>query len=135
MLHYLNDYIMLGVPESGEWQEALDYCATDMWPARCVPIIMYKTEGPNTTIIFLASRLKPARLPKAKLRQLKEEIRKWSGHSRGLKKQLQSLIGKLQHACCVVKSGRSFLRRMLDLMVAIKKSHLEQRLDKGLSQI
>ena len=134
MLHYLDDYIMFGAPESGECQEALDI-ALQVCGRLGVPITMNMTEGPNTTILFRGIEIDTmrmeVRLPQAKLGQLKEEIRRWSGRTHSTKKQLQSLIGKLQHACCVVKPGRSFLRRMLDLMVAIKKP---EDLTKGFGQ-
>jgi hypothetical protein len=33
-----------------------------------------------------------------------------------VRRELKSLAGKLQHACKVVRLGRTFLRRMLDLL-------------------
>ena len=36
-------------------------------------------------------------------------IRDWQGRRSCQKRELQSLVGKLQHACKVVKPGRSFL--------------------------
>ena len=40
------------------------------------------------------------------------------------RKELLSLIGQLQHACCVVKPGRVFLRRMIEL--AKRRGHQER---------
>ena len=42
-----------------------------------------------------------------------------------------SLIGQLQHACCVVKPGRSFLRRMIDLSKGVRELHHRVRLNRG----
>ena len=38
------------------------------------------------------------------------------------RKELESLIGHLNHACKVVRSGRSFLRRMIDLLHAVHET-------------
>ena len=40
-----------------------------------------------------------------------------------MKKELESLTGKLQHDCIVVKPGRSFLHQQFELQAATKKSH------------
>ncbi len=47
------------------------------------------------------------------------------------KRELLSLIGQLQHACYVVKPGRSFLRRMIELSRSVRKLHHRVRLNAG----
>ena len=47
------------------------------------------------------------------------------------KRELLSLIGQLQHAFCVVKPGRSFLRRMIELARIAKELHHRVRLNRG----
>ena len=42
-----------------------------------------------------------------------------------------SLIGQLQHACRMVKPGRSFLRRMIDISITTTELHHHIRLNKG----
>lgn len=42
-------------------------------------------------------------------------LREWSDKRWCYRRDLESLIGTLNHACKVVRSGRAFLRRMLDL--------------------
>ena len=56
-----------------------------------------------------------ARLPQPKLEQLKSLIASWRGKKVGSKRDLLSLIGVLSHACKVVRAGRTFLRRLIDL--------------------
>ena len=64
------------------------------------------------------------RLPERKLWELQELTQDWLGRRSYSKRDLQSLVGKLQHACKVVHPGRSFLRRMFELLgVAAKKHH------------
>ena len=47
------------------------------------------------------------------------------------KRELQSLIGQLQHVATIVKSGRTFLRRMYDLLSIAKLPHHHVRLNKN----
>ena len=54
-----------------------------------------------------------ARLPQEKLERLLAEIRRWAGRHSCTKIKLLLLIGQLQHACCVVKPGRTFLRNII----------------------
>ena len=42
---------------------------------------------------------------------------------------LESLVGKLQHACKVVKHGRTFMRRMFELLSLGRKQHHFLRLN------
>ena len=48
-------------------------------------------------------------------------MKEWLGRHSYRKKELQSLVGKLQHVCRVVKPGRSFLRRVIELLAAVKR--------------
>lgn len=43
-------------------------------------------------------------------------LNKWSSLKHCTKRQLQSLIGKLSFICSVCRPGRTFLRRMIDLL-------------------
>lgn len=55
-------------------------------------------------------------LPAAKLQELQTLIAQFRHKRRATKRQLQRLAGKLNWACRVVYGGRTFLRRILDLM-------------------
>lgn len=61
------------------------------------------------------------RLPDEKLHALKYELDNFSSRCRASKKQLQSLIGKLNWASSVVYGGRVFLRRLINAMSSLKK--------------
>ena len=122
ILHYLDDFIIVAPPDS-----PLCQCYMDILMRECfilkVPIAAHKTDGPTAVIIFLGiiiDTLKgELRLPEEKLKRLKDLLREWSGRRSFVRKELESLIGLLNHACKVVRSGRSFLRRMLDLLHAV----------------
>lgn len=69
------------------------------------------------------------RLPQDKLTQLKLEIQKFKAKRSATLKELQSLIGMLNFACSVVPPGRTFLRRLIDLTIGLKKPYHHRRLN------
>lgn len=87
-----------------------------------VPIADHKTEGPTTCLTFLGievdTRVGELRLPAEKLSRLQDLLHQWGDKKVCSRRELASLIGLLNHACKVVRAGRSFLRRMIDLLHA-----------------
>ena len=134
VLHYLDDFLIIGAPDSLECEQALERAL-----ARCaklgIPIAVHKTERASTLICFLGIELdtvaRTLRLPKEKLVRLRKEIRRWKGRRTCTKRELQSLIGQLQHACCVVRPGRTFLRRMFALVSVVRRPYHRIRLNAG----
>jgi len=55
-----------------------------------------------------------------KLKELQETLQQFSKRKRATRKQLQSLAGKLNWACQVIKGGRIFLRRILDTLPQLR---------------
>ena len=85
-----------------------------------VPVAAEKVEGPSTHLTFLGIVIDTSsmslRLPSEKLCSLKSMVADWL-HKKSCRIQdLQSLLGKLQHACKVIWPGRTFLRRMFELL-------------------
>ena len=134
LLHYLDDFLIFGVPDSLECQQALEK-ALQLCLKLGVPVAKSKTEGPATSITFLGIELDTVammvQLPSEKLHRLQRVISKWADRRACSKRELLSLIGLLQHACCVVKPGRSFLRRMITLSTVAKELHHRIRLNRG----
>ena len=121
--HYLDDFITIGEPRSGECRfniELLHHLCGRMG----IPLTLDKCEGPSTCIVFLGitidSRVMELRLPHDKLERLKEELGCWRNRKRCTKRELQSLTGSLQHAATVVKPGRTFMRRLYNLVSTAK---------------
>ena len=52
-------------------------------------------------------------IPHEKLTEILEECKVWSSRTSAMKKQLQSIAGKLQHIAKCVRPGRSFVNRVL----------------------
>jgi hypothetical protein len=83
-----------------------------------------KVVDPTQTLTFLGIELDSAtmelRLSADKLFALRNELTAFSGRKRANKKQLQSLIGKLNWAASVVRGGRVFLRRLIDAICGLR---------------
>ena len=123
ILHYLDDFFIAGPPTSTTCQHHLDILLA-LCEELQVPISPEKLEGPSTTITFLGILLdtnrQEARLPPTKLQELQVKLNEWSSRSYCTKQQLQSLIGSLSFAAKVVRPGRTFLRRMIDLSKTVR---------------
>lgn len=116
--HILDDFLILGPANSDNCQKQLH-----TFLAFCeqvgVPIKADKTVGPCTCLTFMGleldSRKMEVRLPKDKLEKVRyllsthQKCRKIKLHT------LQSIIGLLNFCCIVVRPGRCFLRRLIDL--------------------
>ena len=63
------------------------------------------------------------RLPEDKLNDLITSLKKWIHRRTCQKQELLSLIGSLSFACKVVKCGRIFLRRLIDLSTTVSELH------------
>lgn len=87
-----------------------------------------KVVGPTTTLDFLGIILDTSamevRLPDDKVAQLETLLDQWAGRRSCRKRDLLSLIGKLAHACKIVRVGRIFLRQFINYsMKATKLDH------------
>ena len=117
--HYLDDFITMGPPHTVVCQQNLDLIM-----ASCaelgVPLATDKLEGPTHCLTFLGIEVDTQdgtlRLPADKLSRLQGALLQWTPRKACRRHQLESLIGTLQHACRVIRPGRAFLRRMIDLL-------------------
>ena len=133
LLHYLDDYFTLGAAGT-------DLCAKRLaaihQAARLVgiPLSTEKCEGPTTRMVFLGIELDSnemsARLPADKLADLMVLLREWGSKKSYKPKALQSLLGKLNHACAVIPCGQTFTRRLIDLLRGSPRSRPFLRLNK-----
>ena len=102
VLHYLDDFLVVSPP--GGWGSQGDDLGTalKLCEELGVPVAAHKTEGPSTVITFLGIEIdtveRVLRLPEEKLCRLQREIERWKGRRYCTKRELQSIIGLLQHA-------------------------------------
>ena len=111
LMHYLDDFITAS---------SLAVCRSlglPLHPDKCV--------GPSTRLVVLGieldSEAQVACLPTDKLCSLRELLQSWRDRRWCTRCQLESLIGHLHHAAKVVWPGRTFLRRMIDLLRCFRK--------------
>lgn len=119
--HFLDDYITCGAPNSDECQSNLRML-TDLCKTLNLPLAMDKLAGPTTEIVFLGILIDTVklelRLPPEKLHRLQTMLGKWRSQKHCKKRDLESLVGYLQDASKVIRSGRTFTRRLIDLLKA-----------------
>lgn len=118
VFHYLDNSLIAGPPGSQAWQGA--------WPSSrpCAHTSgshwQPTRDGPTTCLVFLGITIDTVagehRLPSDKLQRLRSLLEEWGDRRHYTRKELESLVGLLNHACKVVRLGRSFLRRMFDFL-------------------
>ena len=131
-MHLLDDFLTMGKGGTGECGRNLD-----LMKGTCncngTPLKVRKTVGPSTVIEFLGIILDTIRmemrLSEEKIRALKVLLQVWSCKRACTKRELLSLIGKLGHACKIVRPGRIFLRRMIKASTRAKQLDHWVRLD------
>ena len=124
--HYLDDFITVGAPNSdqcaGNLSILFEACAE-----LGVPLAPHKTAGPTTCLVFLGIEIDSVamelRLPRDKLLRLRDLLTEWQFKKVCSREQLESLLGHLNHACSVVKPGRSFIGRLISLLTEAKQKH------------
>ena len=121
LIHYLDDFLFANATCHGcqvDLDTFLFFCEE-----LGVPIAADKTAGPATRITFLGIEIDTVdmtiRLPVEKLQEVQELLKFWMGRKKCTKRELLSLIGLLAFVCKVVKPGRIFLRRMIDLSTTV----------------
>lgn len=126
IIHYLDDFLLVGRPESEDCAQAL-HLMLHVCRLLGFPIAENKVEGPTPLITFLGILIDTVkmelRLPSDKLEALLLLLQQWQHKKKVTKRELLSLIGKLSFAAKVIPAGRIFLRRLIDLSTSVKKLH------------
>ena len=60
------------------------------------------------------------RLPEEKLQQILSSVREWAGRKACKRRELEFLLGHLQHAATVVRPGCTFVRHIIELLSTTK---------------
>ena len=86
-----------------------------------------KCSTPSTSVRYLGIIINSIdltlSLPKDKLMKMKKELEFFVGRTRATKKQIQRLCGILAHSAKVIRGGRTFSRRMIDLLSGLKEGN------------
>ena len=133
LLHYLDDFYTMGPPNSPACQNNLDTCLR-LFRDWHIPLHPDKVEGPSTCLTVLGIELDSitlqARLPRDKFVRIVALLESWSVKRHCSRKELESLIGTLHHACKVIPQGRTFIRRMINLLSAFRRDDHPIRLNR-----
>ena len=129
IVHYLDDYFLC----NDTWAA----CKLDMskvletFSALGIPVAKDKLVGPANIITYLGIDINAEKqsisLSEDKFAKLLETLKAWQSRKKCTKRELLSLIGQLAFAAKVVKQGRFFLRRLIDL--STKVSSLNHHID------
>ena len=126
LMHYLDDYFTVGPANSLVCAHNV-HTITQVASQVGIPKAPNKLEGPTTHLVFLAIMIDTTcmetSLPDDKLHELFSEHRSWFSCKKCRKRELLSLIGKLNFACRIIPAGRIFLRRLIDLPTQARLPH------------
>ena len=134
LLHYLDDFLLLGSPNSEEGATSLRILL-ELFRTLHIPVAAHKTEGPACIIEFLGILIDTLafklRLPSEKLARLRDLLQHWSEKRSCTRQDLQSLLGHLLHAAMVARQGRTFLCQLFPLLQLDRANHHRIRLNAG----
>ncbi len=134
ILHYLDDFFLTGATSSDECRVAMQ-TLLQVFEDLGVPVAQEKLEGQTTCLTFLGLEIDSStmqlRLPTEKLAALQVLIQSWLHRQSRTRRELESLVGSLYFACLVVRSGKTFLRRVFELLSIARKRHHYIRLNKA----
>jgi len=121
--HYLDDFMTLGPPASPVCHNNLQACIR-LCSILGLPLHPHKLEGPTTRLSILGIELDSstlqARLPEEKRGRIIALLDTWSARHFCKRRELESLIGHLHHVCKIAPQGRTFLRRMINLLCTFR---------------
>jgi hypothetical protein len=127
LVHYIDDTLLVS-PAGLERATKIMQLVLRTLAALGMPIALDKLVGPSTQLTYLGIEIDSiameARLDAARLATTKEMLSAWSEQSRCSHRDLLSLIGTLSFVAKVVRPGRIFLRRMINLATATEHCKL-----------
>ena len=134
MMHYVDDFLTMGRPQTPECQHNLDILI-QVCSLLCFPLAIQKVEGPTPCLDFLGITLDDttcmeARLPDDKLTRVYHTVSNWLDKRNATKREILSLVGLLQHAAKVVHPGRIFVCRMYNVAAEVQEMDHYTRLNK-----
>ena len=116
--NYLDDFLVMGATfdECRQGQLLLHKTLRDLG----FYIAYKKVKSPSQIQIYLGveinSKEMSLRLPDEKVERLHTELAFFAGRSRATKKQLQKLCGILAHCATLVRGGRTFSHRIIEML-------------------
>ena len=133
IVHYSDDFFLVSPNDIHTAQTELNTVKSAFRYIN-VPIAEDKLEGPSHLIPYLGILINSSDLtmeiPHDKASDITKLLLSWSSRKKCTKRELQSLIGKLSFICKVIRPGRLFLRRLIDLSTTVTRKHHHISLNK-----
>ena len=130
--HILDDFIFFGADKSSHCSLGL-HAFLALAKSLNIPIHHDKTVLPTTTVslhgIEFDTIHMQMRLPQDKLASARSQVDAMCRRKKVSLREIQSLIGTLNFACKVVVPGRTFLRRLIDLIKGVSNPNHSIRLN------
>jgi hypothetical protein len=124
-VHYLDDTIVCDLNQAGCDEAAA--CFRAILEMLGMAVNYKKVTEAAMICIYLGIEVdaikKEVRIPDEKMARVKELLREWEAKEKCTLKEMQSLVGVLQHLCRAIKPGRLFVRRFIDRMYAGKEGN------------
>ena len=121
VIHYLDDFFVCHSTHQRCYQDMVT--TQSAFSESGVPLAPDQVLGPSTYTVYLGIEIDSSamtiRLPQDKFEELSASLQLWISRSKCTKRELLSLIGVLSFACKVVKPGRMFLIRLMDLSTTV----------------
>ncbi len=126
--HYIDDFVAVG--QKGTAMAVFKETCQQLG----MPLDENKEEGPSEVLTFLGMEIDTAkvevRLPQEKLAEMRALLKRWRGMKKSCRRRdLESVVGSLNHACKAVRPGRAFKRRLQDLMTTVERDGQRVRLN------
>ena len=131
-LHYLDDFLFIGAPDSQQGRE-YQSLALQTLAQLGVTVAAHKTQGPSTALTFLGILVNTStfelHLPGDKLTCLQDAIQQWACKHACTQRDLESFLGHLSHAATVIPQGRVYLSQLFPLLSRGQAPHHYIRLN------
>ena len=132
--HYLDDYFTCGPAKTNICQENIDImlksCNETGFEVNLSKFVEPTTELEYLGIVIDSINMQ-LKISAHRLHEIMIELHSWYSGKSCSKRQLLSIIGKLGFICRVVRSGRTFTRRMIELTKSVKHLHHKIKLNKS----
>ena len=132
-VNYLDDFCLLGRSEQEVGEAQIKVVA--ILRRLGFFISFKKLTAPCTKLRFLGIYIDAERLeltlPEDKLVKLRGVLGEFKGRRKASRKELERLGGLLAHCAKVVRGGRTFSRRIYDMIGTLRYSHFKVRLSSG----
>lgn len=133
LIHYSDDYFMVSTQDVVIAKKELSVVKQAFFDMG-IPLADDKIEGPALEMIYLGilinSRDMTIEITPDRYVETTGALPRWVTRRTCTKTEMQSLIGKLSFIAKVVRPGRTFLRRLIDLTTTVKLQHHHITLNK-----